>query len=226
MKEIPSRLGSRCCRWGALAAAALGVVACRGQPAPEQRAPEQPTAQVVRATPAPPFAPGRDLHGLGIARRDSFVVYLASLTFDTSPYAADRRFLLLRTAHSKIARRRFSVGPYAELAPEIGAEGVPDSWPDSGRVLARIVVPDRAYAPLHIVTETTYVCVRGMVGRPDSLWALLIAVGRGTIVRTDSLRVTTQRLGGPIPNVARFRTDTTDEAACFPCDNKWCCAEP
>jgi hypothetical protein len=148
--------------------------------------------------------------------------HLHALTFDTSSYAADRQFLLIKRNDT------LRVGPYAELAPETGATGVNPSWrwADSGRVLARIVVRGGQYPPLGIDSaETTYVCVRHSPTHVDSTWALLIGVAGDTVRPVARLALTTRPHPGFAPPVARFRVDSADDGACFPCDDKWCCAK-
>jgi hypothetical protein len=221
-------------RWGALLAGAVVVAAAwrltsRAQGPEGQAGHGTPVSSAAaqqlapRPTPAPPFVPGTGLRRQ-VRLRESFVAYLASLRFDTSPYAADRQFLLQKVYDT------LRVGPYAELAPEIGSALVEGAWADSGMVLARIVVPHPPYQPLRIVAETTFVCVRNARPGAAPQWALLIGVAGGQVVNSDSVRLTADSVPtvwrvGRIPTVARFKVEPRDDSACFPCDHVWCCAE-
>jgi hypothetical protein len=227
---------SRPYAWGAGLALAVVIVAAwqltpgqpeeRGQAEPaapgQQRAVQGPAH---KPTPGPPFVLGMPWDH----DHDGTVIRWIhdSLHFDNSTYAADRQFLINKTDHTP------TLGPYAELAPEFGATGVSEGWEwaDSGRVLARIVVRGGRYAPLNIVAETSYVCVRRARGMAPPNTALLIGVHGGSIT-VSTLRLTRDTSimelrghRGLLPAVARFKTDPTDDSACFPCDHVWCCAE-
>jgi hypothetical protein len=192
---------------------AAGPAPLEAQPRPRGGAP------LPRATPQP----GYILDSTTVmAHRADFKAYIRSLAFDTSLTGADRRVLMQSRAPGS---RPFYIGPKAELAPEIGAGTVTGNWATWGRVVARITLwSDSAYAPagfhFHLQAGVTYLAVRMVPGRPDSLMGYLIAVARDTSVvgvEPVQLRVLYQ------PGPARFILMANDDGICTPCDSKVCC---
>ncbi len=192
-----------------------GVAAVAGPLAAQvplvKRPPQAPT---VRATPRASFV----LDSASImARGPMFVAHARALTYDTSVTGCDRRVLMERRADSGLY-----VGPKAELAPEIGAALVSGPWKDEGRVVARITLyGNAAYRSGYTLQPgITYLVVRRLAARSDSLTGFLVATGHGnTVLAVERVLVGTMPGTGP----ARFILAPQDDKICTPCNSTMCC---
>ncbi len=156
-----------------------------------------------------------------VARGPMFVAHARALTYDTSITGCDRRVLMERRGAGPDSG--LFVGPKAELAPEIGAALVGGPWKDEGRVVARITLyGDREYRSRSFTLQPgiTYLVVRSVAPRSDSLTGLLVATGRGnTVIGVERVPVTVLPGTGP----ARFLVAAQDDRICTPCDHTMCC---
>jgi hypothetical protein len=119
-------------QWLLVAGALLGATGC---------CPKTP-----RPTPAPRFA------SFAAASRADLLTYARSLQFDTVQPAMDAQYLVYGdSAH-------LQVGPFAQLAPEIGAGSISAAALRAGRILARIVL-DGPFPAGSLSTGATYVWV-------------------------------------------------------------------
>ena len=188
--------------WLLLVAAALTVTAC------------QPREGGPRPTPPPPFA------SFAAASRADLMTYAHSLQFDTNGLAADAQYLAVPHEHQLVK------GPYAALAPEIGAATIHDAF-TPGHFLARLEL-DSALPEAKLPRGVTYIWV-------DSIGTAPRAV---LVPENDSFPVvpatvtTTALCSGGLPcclrATARFEvehvhTDSTPLMTCHPCDTRICC---
>lgn len=198
---------------GLAAVAAPLPLAAQPRPRPAVRPPTPP-----RATPQPAFV----LDSATVKQRSAdFKTVIRGLVFDTSITGCDRRVLM----RSRIAGSQSYVGPKAELAPEIGAALLTGTWAAYGRIVARITLwSDTAYVPsgfsFRLAPGVSYLAVRMVPGRPDSLMGFLIAVAPDTSVRAiQPVRLRVLMQTGP----ARFILLPNDDGICVPCNSKMCC---
>lgn len=190
--------------WLLLVAAALTVAACGPgrQPGP-------------RATPPPPF------QTFGAASRAELIAYAHSLQFDTLQPAMDAQYLVVPRA------RQLAVGPYASVAPEIGA-AVTEGAFTRGRIFARLWFK-QAGPELGVPAGFAYVWVDSVGG---AIRAMLVPENDSFPVVTAKTVATTPACpAGPAcctRAIARFEmpdppADSLPMITCHPCDHRLCC---
>ncbi len=223
--------GGRGVAFLAVAVIALG---CNRAPAP------LPQQLGPRPTPAPGFS-GR----VDSVPRESVLAYARSLTFDTVAPAVDRRYIVLAQG------QQLTVGPFAELAPEIGAAAISRGDLARGRVLARVTL-DAAVPGAGLEAGPAYVWVDSVPGGfmvngvrryfravylPDRVGAALKVTPvsltgpygstRNWCPAYAAARFMARRL--PSPTALRTRSLSTTSRVmlydCWPCDCTWCCPD-
>ncbi len=145
---MTSRLSSRLARvWNAVAASCLLVFAgCK--PAPQPAAPPAgPRASVAPAFTAP----------VDSLSRAEIVAYARGLSYDTAKAVSDAQYLVIAQAG------RLVVGPYAQVAPEVGAAANTRETLGQGRIIGRITL-DADYPPHGLSAGTSYVWVDSVGG--------------------------------------------------------------
>lgn len=124
----------------------LALTTCK--PAPQ---PAPPPAS-LRMSAAPAFtAPVDSLS------RALIVAYARGLTYDTAKAVSDAQYLVIAQAG------RLVVGPYAQVAPEVGAAANTREALGRGRIIGRITL-DAAYSPQGLSAGTSYVWVDSVAG--------------------------------------------------------------
>jgi len=213
-------------RLSATTPAALSVVllaaGCQRTPAPAAQ------ATGPRPTPAPAFPLPIDSSSHGALLR-----YAHTLTFDTTAPGVDRRYLVVGQG------QHLTVGPFVELAPEIGAAAVGHADLVRGRILARITV--EGTRSVGTVTGVAYLWVdstagglravvvpesptEGMKSTPVSLGSY--GSDRSYCPTFAAARIIEQRLGADPPGREAPRMMmAVARPVCWPCDCGICCAD-
>lgn len=101
----------------------------------------------IRPTPATGVA-----GPLEVIPRVDVITYARGLAFDTTRGSSDNQYLLFPLAG------QLAVGPYAAIAPEIGARRLTKAQLKTGRIVARIFSAG-AYAPWGLSADTTFVWI-------------------------------------------------------------------
>ena len=205
---------------------ALGIVLLAGC----QRT-QAPAAQATgpRPTPAPAFPLPIDS-----TSHAALLAYAHTLTFDTTAPGVDRRYIVVGQG------QHLTVGPFVELAPEIGAAAIGHADLVRGRILARITVEaSRSFGP---VTGVAYLWVDSSAGGlravvvPESPTARLMStpVSVGSYGPTPAscpnlavARIAMERgaVDPPGEKVEMARLATAAKIVCWPCDCGYCCSD-
>jgi len=189
--------------WLLLAAALLAVAACAPRPQPGPR-----------ATPPPHFATLRE------ATRAELIAYGQSLQYDTTQPAMDARYLVVPRGG------QLTIGPYATLAPEIGAANTHDGL-SQGRIFARLTLSE-ALPEAGLPAGITYVWVDS--AGPGLRAMLVPGVDSFPIVPATLSKIPLCLPGLPscLRAMARFYmpmapAESLPMGPCHPCDCGWCC---
>jgi len=204
--------------WFAALGVALLAVGCNRTAPPPGRAVAGP-----RPTPAPALALPVDS-----SSHAALLAYAHGLSFDTTAPGVDRRYLVVAQGE------RLVVGPYAELAPEIGAAAISHADLVRGRILARVTVegaggsaPGVAYIWVDSVAggfRAVFVPVSGAARMkvapvtlahygPEAAFCQVLAVGR------------LQDAGPPDPPGDPLPFSAALRKVCVPCDCTMCCSD-
>jgi len=211
-------------RWCAVLGAALIAAACHPS------SPQASAAARPRPTPAPGFALPLDT-----SSHAALVAYAHSLTFDTTAPGVDRRYLVLGQGMHQL------VGPFVELAPEIGAAAIDHADLVRGRILARLTV-DGSHPLMGSAAGVAYLWVDSVgssfrtVVVPESLGAPMrvspVSLGAygpaGAPCRTLAVaRFWTDRLvpPNPAPGAKEQVFRSSRGIVCYPCNSTICCSD-
>jgi len=228
MHQLEQERRSPAVTWYATLGIALLAAGCsQAPPNAAVRGPAGP-----RPTPAPEFT-----LPVTAASHADLVAYAHSLTFDTTAPGVDRRYLVVAQG------TRLVVGPFAELAPEIGAAAISHQDLVQGRILARLTV-EGTQPVIGSAAGTAYLWVDS-VG--DALRSVVVPESLGAPMVVTHVVASHYGPAGAFCStlaVARFMTDwgvrrasprggraslTTLKAlgsiACWPCDCKMCCSD-
>jgi len=213
-------------RLPAITPAALGAVLLAA--GCERAAPPPAQAAGPRPTPAPTFTLPVDS-----SSHAALLAYAHTLTFDTTAPGVDRRYLVVGQG------QHLAVGPFVELAPEIGSAAVGHADLVRGRILARITVDGTR--PVGTVTGVAYLWVDSTAGGlravvvPESptegLKSTAVSLGgygsdRSYCPNFAVARIVAQRVGyGPPGQVAPRTMMAVAKPVCWPCDCGICCAD-
>lgn len=212
-------------RCGAALAAVLLALGCN------RAAPPASQAAGPRPTPAPTFTLPIDS-----SSHAALLAYAHGLAFDTTVPAVDRRYLVVAQG------QRLSVGPFVELAPQIGAAAISHADLARGRILARVKV-DGTRPFIGTAAGTAYLWVDSAAGSfrevivPESPAAPLTGTpvtlgsyGPATtycanlaVARINTDRVTTP--ADPPGAPAVMATTGTGRIVCYPCNCTICCSD-
>jgi hypothetical protein len=197
------------------------------------RAAPPPAGQAAgpRPTPAPTFTLPIDS-----SSHAALLAYAHGLAFDTTVPAVDRRYLVVAQG------QRLSVGPFVELAPEIGAAAISHADLARGRILARVKV-DGTRPFIGTAVGTAYLWVDSAPGGfrevivPEAAAApltstpvMLAPYGSATYCANLAVaRINTQRVAGPAADPpgapAVMGTTSTARIVCYPCNCTICCSD-
>jgi hypothetical protein len=173
----------------------------------------------VRATPAPTFTTPIDS-----TPRDTVLAYARSLGYDTATGAGDMQRLMVGTVCPPWAGGgNCTYGPLARIEPESGSYAISDTVAlGSGRIIARIVTFDSAYAKLSLsANDTTY----WWIEKAGATW-------RSIFISSDTLiplaTADTTQYYAPATHqwhqsLARFIWSDSDEQLWSTCTEKGCC---
>ena len=196
-------------RWWLLAAGVLVAGAsCRQQPAPGGEG----RAQGPRPTPALS-------RGILATSPADLLAYARTLQFDTTRPAEAAQYLVSGR------RGNLVVGPFAQLAPEIGAASIEARVAGEGRILARLTL-DRPSPDLGLPVGVTYFGVDDSAG---AMRAVLVSESESLAVRTVPLEMRPRLMTGrgcassAWVEMMYDTSGTMMTQPCFPCDHSICC---
>jgi hypothetical protein len=162
---------------------------------------------------------------LDTINRSTVLAYARSLVYDTQPGAGDEQRLMVGTTCPPWTPGGNCVyGPRARIEPQRGAHAISDSNDlAAGRIVARILVTDSAYAKLNLrAGDTTY----WWVYNDGGYW-------RSTFVSSDTgVALTHDSLYFHVPRdpsykwrqaIARFYWEESDEGLWVTCTGSRCC---
>jgi len=195
-------------RWLLAACVLLAGASCRQQPAPGGGS----HAHGPRPTPAL-------AQGLFSAQHADLLAYAHGLQFDTTRPAEAAQYLVSGRRGSLV------VGPFAQLAPEIGAAAIEAAAPGEGRILARLTL-DQPSPDLGLPVGVTYFGVDDSAG---ALRAVLVPESESLPVRAVPLETRPRLTTGSGCASSAWVEMMYDTAGtmktqpCYPCDHTMCC---